>query len=329
MLKKKRKVLQIPQWMMENGFEQKNENQRNETECHTRKTFRVLAHDVVEEGDDSSSHDEDKVGPSEDNGDLYTARARASGSNGKLDIGRVASRKALTKKRTGKKKKGNPGVFSAAELDKKTRWTESPAKPFQASGAERESKLKLLGRRTKETKAFKAELGEAFLLAYTRYRAKVTPGYQAYPSEVAIAETAASIVFFRGLTPGQVLAYWHEHIGDFTDLKAVPLRFLASPANIDQVALAHDGKSGTAESRAKDKGGRIRVHAYGDARALDSRLRGCLEESGFDVSQFSDRELMSIQNAARVKAAGKRMFVSSKLAPLVKCAAEELYGDAA
>lgn len=298
------------------------EIQRSENKSHSPS---IRAKHELFEDDVSSSEGQ---GRDRDIEEGNTARAR--GKHGKIDTDKLASRRALSKNRpkAKKKPKKSTGIPGEEELDKKTRWTPAPSKPFIVDKAERKRISKLLSRRTNEQKAMKKSLGESFMAAYTRYRVKITPSYAPVRSEVKLAEDAATITFLRELTPGKVIAYWHEHIGDFTQLKAVPLRFLASPTNIDQVALTSgDGASGTSESRPKGKSKRIRVHAYGDSRALDSRLRECLESAGHDVSEFSDRELMSIQNAARAKAAGRRMFVSSKMAPMVKHAAEELYGD--
>jgi len=307
--KKKQKALAVPGWI--------SEIQRSETECHSPSSR--AKHDLFE-GDVPSTeeHVDHRSRKREIEPDNNLSRAREDAP--KLDPSKLATRRALRKskkpKRKPKKSEGFPG---AKDLDKKTRWTPAPSEPFTVSASERKKMASLLSRRTKEQKALKAKLGEAFVTAYTRYRVNITPSYAPVRSEMKLAEDAGVITFLRELTPGKVIAYWHEHIGDFTQLKAVPLRFLASPTNIDQVALvAGDGSRGSSESRPKGKSSGARVHSYGDSRALDSRLRVILDKGGFDVSQFSDRDLMSIQNAARAKASGKRMFVSSKLKEMVK-----------
>lgn len=312
---KKQKVAELPPWIME--------VQRRKDESHTQ--ARRARHDgseaVVLTTDEGPAW---KALEKENGNSLNRARAKPL-----MDLEKAAARRSLTRKRKPNKKKSpKPLQLDELGLDRGSRWSEAPGAMFKATGAQREEMLETLSRKTKAQKALRQKLGEAFMLAYERYRSKITPGYSPISSERKLAEDAAVITLMRGLTPGRLISYWHKHIGDFTDLKTVPLRFLASASNVDRASLAvEDGKSGTAESRPKGAGGRIRIHAYGDSRALDSRLRGVLETAGFDTRDFSDRELITIQNAARARAAGRRMFVSSKLSPMVDCASKDLYAD--
>jgi hypothetical protein len=74
---------------------------------------------------------------------------------------------------------------------------------------------------------------------------------------------------------------------------------------------------------------KIAGHSFDDLDGLDPRLRPGLTEAGFPVHEFSDRYLLTVASAAKAKARGTVMFVSSKLAPMVDWAAKNLYGKKA
>lgn len=184
-----------------------------------------------------------------------------------------------------------------------------------------------------ERKAMVAKLGSEFLRIYSRYRRTKEISYATVPQEKKHAENVAILCIYKGVTPTQLIAYWEEHIGDFTDMKVPPLTFLMSAGNVDRVACEVGMNNGKLkQSSTKDKrpdGPMPNGHAYSDTSRLDSRLRPALIEAGFDLKQYDDRYLLTIQSAARSVARGTNMFVSRSMKAMVEWAAMNLYSPEA
>lgn len=176
-----------------------------------------------------------------------------------------------------------------------------------------------------ERQELERRLGEVFKVIYTRYRQQVQPGFtRVLSDDDKYCRAAARLCILKQLRPYQVIKYWHDNISNFTSMKFPPLPFLASSGNIDQVSVQSDIQGSKARSAKRDD---PRIHAYSDASTLHPRLRRGLMQAGFDVNQFSDRHLLTVQaTAAAVKRGHTDMFISSKLKPLVEWAVKHLEG---
>ena len=136
--------------------------------------------------------------------------------------------------------------------------------------------------------------------------------------------TIAELCIRKGVTPRQLLAYWHNHIGDFSDAKLIipPLSFLSSPANVDTVACS-DLKMLEPKEQAKRMS--PGANSFSDMKLYDGRVRQTLQKAGYKTNKYSDRDLMSIQFAARAIAQGIDMFVDDELRPMAEHLAKTLY----
>lgn len=148
----------------------------------------------------------------------------------------------------------------------------------------------------------------------------VVPGNQ-QPKLEQIAIGCISL----GITPRQVLEFWHGRVADYThgQVQLPGLGFLSHFANLDAVACSGTGtvKASKAELRtAEDR------NPFSALAGLDVKLRGALERAGFDTTAFNDRYLLSVQHNAIAIASGKNLFVADgKFGKMIRFAAENLY----
>lgn len=183
-----------------------------------------------------------------------------------------------------------------------------------------------------------AKLGEQFARYYTRYRrqAEATSGrgrspYEMFESERPHAEAVAVNLILKGITPRELLEYWHEHIGGFlSDLSIPPLAFLKSGSAIDQVvchAPHRPPHSSSKQQRAQPRPTRERARpaggtSFSDKGPLDVKLRAALEKAGFETQMLNDRYLLSVQYNACSVARGDDVFLSKKMRGMVEWLAE-------
>jgi hypothetical protein len=112
-------------------------------------------------------------------------------------------------------------------------------------------------------------------------------------------------------------------------MKFPPLSLLKSPGIVDQVAcILLDPKTTSVLATPNQPDGRpTGRNSFSDINALDRRFRPSAERAGHDLSEYSDRYLVTLQKMAMSKAQGERIFISDKLQPLVDWAVENLYAD--
>lgn len=199
-----------------------------------------------------------------------------------------------------------------------------PVISFECSAKERARLVEILDRRPTdpERKALMAKLATEFSRVYTRLRRRVKgqAGYKTRTEEMPLAARVGELCLRAGVTPAHLINYWHAEIGKFTNLTFPPIKFLSSPANVDQAALSAP-KAPPGEAKVRVVG-----HSFDNTDDLDPRLRPALMEAGFDLSEYNDRYLMTVMSAAKARARGTSMFVSSRLLPMVEYAAKHLYG---
>jgi len=173
------------------------------------------------------------------------------------------------------------------------------------------------------------KLTSEFRRYYTRYRIEVLKakgcqpqGYTFMDREVRYARQCAILCVVKGVTPRQLLEYWHVNIGNFADrkMKIPPIAFLACPANIDSVACAVDAQQEEAckKWRPGDFTRQVTNHGFSDESTLHKDLRRTIEAAGIDTREYDDRFLLSVQHAARAKARGTSIFISNTMKPMVK-----------
>jgi hypothetical protein len=211
---------------------------------------------------------------------------------------------------------------------------------FDVHSPMREEMIEILNRRERdsERKRMMNKIGVEFGRIYTRYRRdaeRVKRGYSNYDiqkQEKHYASQAGMWCIIKGVTPRQVLEYWHRQIKTFADgnLDVPPLSLLKSPGIIDQVACSALGSRPTSEERtARPHSGKGIIpsgkSSFSDTATLDRRLRPALLREGFDLSEYNDRFLLTIQKMAMNVASGRSVFVSGKLKPMVNWASHNLY----
>lgn len=163
-----------------------------------------------------------------------------------------------------------------------------------------------------------------FCRLYTRYRRAAerklgrASGYEVMPSEKKYAARSAILCINKGVTPRQVLEYWHKHIKNFRTASSMvipSLSFLSGPANIDTVACSviGDDKIGvdrkTNEPLTKPRAG----NSFSDVSGLDVRIRPALKKAGFEIDEYDDRFLLTVQKNALALAAGRDIFIGKGL----------------
>jgi hypothetical protein len=249
-----------------------------------------------------------------------------------LDEKRNEARRKKLPKPAAPARKIESTEVSVEALDQPEKGAEKTAITFVLSTAARERYLEILALPDKDPdkKNLVRRLGVEFRRIYKGYRARIGISYFSLPGDkdTEHAERAAILCIGNEITPGQLIVYWNEHVGDFTSMKYPPLRFLASSTNVESASAELRSRGSNVRSPPKKAGvanNSVVAHVYGDTSKLDYRVRSILEEAAFDVREFSDRQLLTIQNAARTRAKGLPMFVSSKMLPLVEMLVLTLY----
>lgn len=203
-----------------------------------------------------------------------------------------------------------------------------PKLTFAPSAAKRAQMVAVLERKPAdpERRKLQVKLTREFVRIYKRYRRMYHPTYLLVKSEEKHAAEAARLCILKGVTPRQLIEYWHANVGNFTGMRFPTLSFLAVAGNVDRVSVEDFDRtdrpiSGRQRTLTVDS---PKVHAYGES-GIDKRLRPGLESAGIDTTQFSDRQLMTVQSTAQAVAAGHNLFISSKLRPMIKWAVKHLY----
>jgi hypothetical protein len=249
-------------------------------------------------------------------------------------LSRLDMNKFLLKKKERRERKGMGFKGKGKSNNKQASgdWTKDarhkPTITFTPGHKERERMIDIMEKRKSdpERKAMVAKIGSEFLRIYSRYRRTIDISYHTIDKEKRHAETAGILCIYRSITPTQLIAFWAEHVGDFTGLKFPPLTFLMSPGNVDRAACEVVLNKGVQNRKSTD-GPRPEGNAYSNIGNLNNQLRPGLNKAGFDVAQYDDRYLMTVQCAAQAIAKGFDMFVSSKLRPMVQWAVENLYAN--
>lgn len=252
---------------------------------------------------------------------------------------RAASQQAATRKATSAQR-----VVEAAASRKNIDWTEldqrgRPQVTFQPSDDQRVEMLKTLklAPQSPKRRELVDKLGDEYARIYTRYRrmdqrenGRVV-SYEFSSKEKKHAIAAAILCLQYAVTPRQVLEYWHAQIKHFADakLRVPPITFLTSPTNVDRVACqvtevqAEKGR----QWRIGDFINPDRGHGFGDTSRLHPGLRPGLEGAGFDLSEVSDRDLMTVQGAALDLVMGNLLSLGGVYGKMAVWAAEHVYHE--
>lgn len=199
-----------------------------------------------------------------------------------------------------------------------------PAITFSPSDELREQFIKAFDAKYDPNRNFYLnKMGTEVLRIYTTYRREIHRAYVIDAREKKYACSLAELCIRNCVTPQLVIQYWHEHIGEFTDMKFPPLFFLASAANVSRVACVDFEKKAVKPKKPADAP--VERHSFSDLGQLDKRLRAGLEEAGVDTKGYNDRHMLSVQKTAVAIAKGYTMFVSPVMKEMVDWAAENLY----
>jgi len=222
-----------------------------------------------------------------------------------------------------------------SELDQRG----EPKISFAPSDDERRRMIKVLDRSAtdRHRQRMVRKLGIEFMRIYTRYRKALliqrgaiasAKSFSIHDKERPHAQAAGEMCIRKEVTPRQVLTYWHYNIKSFAQkgLKLPSLSFLSSPANIESVACADLDEIERQQELKKRNAARPARGDGFDPSDLDRRIRPVLLKAGFDLDDWDDRALMTIQAGARTVAMGVKIFISSNMKPMVMTVARELYG---
>jgi len=181
-----------------------------------------------------------------------------------------------------------------------------------------------------------------FCRLYSRYRraaeralGRPTSSYEVSEKERKYAAQAGVLCVQRGVTPRQLMEFWHANIKHFRRAahQHVPsLAFLSGPANIDTVAcglVLDETAPGGARIGTGDAEGGVRPRAgnsFSDLTRLDPRLRPGLDGAGFSTRELNDRYLLTVQKNAVGIANGRDIFIGKgSLRDMSLWAARTLY----
>ncbi|KKN67561.1 hypothetical protein LCGC14_0460160 [marine sediment metagenome] len=123
--------------------------------------------------------------------------------------------------------------------------------------------------------------------------------------------------FQRGIQPAQVFDFWAKPENNFTRLN-YPYKQIPFICGLTQIEAACDEAGTKRPLGAKAPPARVdAMHAY-DPKKLHPELRQVLEDAGHDVSEKTDRHLMTTQGFARDLANGRHVHGSKILTERAK-----------
>jgi hypothetical protein len=224
-------------------------------------------------------------------------------------------------------------------------WNDLDVVTFDPRRSKHRLMCTLLARKPRdpERAALVKRLETEFCRLYTRYRraAERASGrpvvtYEVTKKERKYAAAAGALCVQRGVTPRQLMEFWHANLKHFrraANMQVPTLSFLSGPANIDTVACglvldetapggARIGTSDPEDNGARPKAG----NSFSDTTRLDARLRKGLEGAGFSTRELNDRYLLTVQKNALGIANGRDIFIGKgSLRDMSLWAARTLY----
>jgi hypothetical protein len=210
-----------------------------------------------------------------------------------------------------------------------------PAVSFELKDKRRPGWLEILAG-SKKAAAYKSlvkKLGSAFSRIYERYRReaerqiKGKAYYTMFDTERKKCEVVGVLCVMKGVTPSALIEYWDRNIKHFADgsLLIPPLTLLASPSNVDAVAVSSLAARKT--RRDLDKPTPVaKRNSFSDVDGLDRRLRPGLERAGFSTQAYNDRYLLTVQHNAISLAKGVDLVLAGgKMRRMCEWAAKNLF----
>lgn len=197
--------------------------------------------------------------------------------------------------------------------------------------------------RDPERAALVKRLETEFCRLYTRYRraaerahGRPVVTYEVTDKERKYAAAAGVLCVQRGVTPRQLMEFWHANLKHFrraANMYVPTLSFLSGVSNIDTVAcglvLDETAPGGTRIGTSDPDGNGARPRAgnsFSDTTRLDARLRSGLEGAGFSTRELNDRYLLTVQKNALGIANGRDIFIGrGPLRDMSLWAARNLY----
>ncbi|MGD9749357.1 MAG: hypothetical protein AB7W59_00015 [Acidimicrobiia bacterium] len=324
------------------GSKTKHGRQSDDTSSATEDSARVwekLAPTLVEVMDLLSVH-----------GPKSNAKSSSRSRSG-IDLSRMKKSKERVRAERGLPRPKHPAAGQPIDWSKLDK-TGAPAISFSPTDARREGMIHLLTSEYRRLRPRERELRTAlmsklrteFIRIYTRYRRAAllemnanSTYYEVHASEYKFAEKVAVSCILKGVTPIQVLRYWHKNIRKFANAKMVvpPLTFLSQASFIDEVAIAVlAGSADVAGGGASPDAGKgwkppkRKTMWLGDTSTLHPRLRRDLMKAGFDISKYNDSDLACIQDYAMDVKAGKDFKLYPEvLRPMIKWALKHTLKD--
>lgn len=200
-----------------------------------------------------------------------------------------------------------------------------PAITFSPSEEKRTKMIEVLDRDGNDPVriALVNKLASEMVRIYTRYRRMVDTRkklprlYDFDPKNLIYAKRTAINCIREGITPRDLIAYWHKNIGMFNgaNLTIPPITFLSSRGNIKTAACNLDNIGTT--SRPEKNSFRL--------KNLHPKTRSILTHAGFNVDGISDEQLIAVQLAAKPLSQGERIFIDRSIKPMAEWLAKVLY----
>lgn len=256
--------------------------------------------------------------------DSFRARAREANKQNRERLERARSKARLDGE--------SPRAISWDELDKHSGFDWDPDSDLTKRLAD------FLANNTARNRSYRRlaqKLGGLFGSYYTQYRRQAERRLQSRSSSYTVpeahqkyADECAIQLVLRGVTPRELLSYWHRNIGQFTtDLALPPLHFLKSGANVDRVLQAKlSRKKPLRDNTIRPPVTRSTGNTFSDADAIDERLRPALTDAGFNLQKCNNRFLLSVQHNAIATARGREVFLpKGPMRDMAKWAARNLY----
>lgn len=185
--------------------------------------------------------------------------------------------------------------------------------------------IKIEKRNDKKRRKLLNKIGDEFAIIYSRYRKLVQEmsgrqrNYKVYKGEIKHAQKAGYWCVLKGISPIDLLKYWHENISSFANanLKVPPLSFLSSPVNVETVVCSAE------DLETKEE---FSNHSFWDVSKLNPKIRSGLTSAGINVQKYSDRYLLTVQSAAQTVAGDHDVFMADHLREMAEWVAINLYG---
>lgn len=257
---------------------------------------------------------------------------------GKIDLSKMKTMKQKIKNKQSEKRKQRRVKKDALAIGKSNNpsldWDKFDERgesiiSFDLDDEQRKKILGVLKRNDKKKKNLMEKLQAEFIRLYSNYRKSIIRAlgqsakcYEVRQFDNKYGARAAVHCIKYGITPKKLFMYWHHRSSSLygnEKMKVPQLSFLSNEFCVKAAADSID-ESDDIEQVVDSVFG----NDFSELNKLDGRVRSLLNKK-WNLENYTDRELLTVQVAARALALGHSIYIDDEIFEMVKYLSDKLY----